>query len=102
MIGVGRRGCTPLSLSQQVVQGLEHRDRHGDRGAEQDQHEHEEAHRAAPVRALTMPLDLAPLGATPQTLAPLAILLDLLEEGLLDLRDALAHPHEIASLTAVP
>jgi hypothetical protein len=35
------------------------------------------------------------LGVTPEAIPPLAILLDLLEEGLLDIRDALPHPHGV-------
>ena len=81
------------ALAQQVVQGLEHRDRHDDRGAEQHQHEQEEAHRAVAVRALAVALGLPQLRAPAQPLATLTILLDLLEEGVLDLGDALAHAH---------
>ena len=45
-----RRRAGRRRLAEHVVQRLEHRDRHDDRGAEQHEHEQDEAHRAVPVR----------------------------------------------------
>ena len=50
------------------------------------------------VRARDLAVTSALLGVAPQTLVPLTILLDLLEEGLFDLGDALPHPHGSATL----
>src|SRR5215218_3212858 len=76
-----------------VVQGLEHRDRHHHRGGDQREHQQREAHRAMLVRLLDVPLPRAHLGATGEPLPPLSVLLDLLDERLFDLREALLHPH---------
>src|ERR687887_449963 len=75
------------------VERLEHqeRDRHG--GADQDQQHDREARGALLVRALDVALALATGRTRLQALTALAILLDLLDEGGLDLGQALAHPH---------
>ena len=54
------------------------------------------------MRALAVALELPPLRALAQPLAALAVLFDLLEEGVLDLGDALAHAHGQRNLTAAP
>ena len=56
------------------------------------------AKRSVPWRCVRgdPPVARALLGVAPKALTPLAILLDLLEEGLFDLRDALPHPHGLS------
>ena len=80
------------------VERLEHHDRHDDGGGDQRQQHQREAQRAVAVRARGLAVTSALLSVTPQPLVPLAVLLDLLEEGLFDLRDALPHPHGSATL----
>src|SRR4051794_37455192 len=51
------------------------------------------------VRAFALALELPAFRALAQPLAARAVLLDLLEEGVLDLGDALPHPHGQENLT---
>src|SRR3954463_6827750 len=74
-----------LGRAQHVVQRGEHRPRDEHGRPEQDEHEQREPHRPVAVRALRLALDLPPLRAATQPFLPLAVLLDLLEEGILDL-----------------
>ena len=54
------------------------------------------------MAALDVALDLPPLSTLAQPFTALAVLLDLLEEGVLDLGDALSHAHGQENLTAAP
>ena len=90
------RGREPIT----IVERLEHRDRHDDGGGDEGQQDEREAHRALPV-GLRVHGGGASAARRDAAAAPaLAVLLDLLEEGLFDLGDALPHPHDGARLAA--
>ena len=76
-----------------VVERLEHRDRHYDGGHDDREHEEREAPRAVLVDAFALALPRALGRRLAQLLAPDAVLRRLLEEGLLELSEALSHLH---------
>jgi carbon storage regulator len=93
-----RLSSRPQVLAEQVVQRLEHRDRHDDGGGDQRDHEQPEAHRAALVGLQRVALAGAALGLGTQPFGALLLLLELLEEGGLEFGQALAHSHRRANL----
>ena len=80
-----RRGETPRgALAHHEVQRLEHRHRHEDGGAQEDEHEQPEAHRPALVPAVAVAGGGALQRAAAELLGPVPLLLRLLGERLLE------------------
>ena len=94
-----------VGLAHHVVQRLEHRHRDQHGGGDEREHERDEPHRAVLVGAFDLALTRHAGRCRDRLLGAHLLDLRLLDEGPLDLREALAHPHgdgEAYRSTGVP
>ena len=87
-----RRAGRGRASAHDDVERLEHRHGHDDRGRDEHEHEHDEARRAALVRLLDAALLRAHDRLAAQRLPADPVVVGLLVERALELREALSHP----------